>query len=54
MGTTERLQEFLSIYDMPEFLKPWIDRFFEDIEIELMMNLANKPLTRKEINLAYT
>ena len=54
MGTTLKLQDFLSTYKMPGFLKGWIDRFFEDIEIELVMHLANKPSTRKEINLTFS
>ena len=53
MQTTAKLQDFLSIFEIPDFLKPWIDRFFEDIEIELVMRLTNKPLTRGEINLAF-
>ena len=50
MRTTIKLQNFLNVFEIPDFLKPWIDRFFEDIEIELIMRLANRPLTRKEIN----
>jgi len=53
MQTTAKLQHFLSIFEIPDFLEPWIDRFFEDIEIELVMRLTNKPLTRREINLAF-
>ena len=53
MRTTVKRQDFLSVFEIPDFLKPWIDRFFEDIEIELVMRLANRPLTRKEINRAF-
>jgi hypothetical protein len=42
MGTTVKLQDFLSVFEIPDFIKPWIDRFFEDIEIELVMRLADK------------
>ncbi len=54
MRTTEKLQEFLSIFEIPDFLKFWVDRFFEPIEIELVMRLANRPLTRDEINRAFS
>jgi len=50
MRTTAKLQDFLSGFEIPDFIKPWIDRFFEDIEIELVMRLADKPLTRNEIS----
>ena len=50
MRTTAKLQDFLSVFEIPDFIKPWIDRFFEDIEIELVMRLADKPLTRNEIS----
>ena len=54
MPKTVKLQDFLSVFEIPDFLKPWIDRFFEDIEIELVMRLANRPLARKEINRAFS
>ena len=54
MPKTDRLQGFLRIFEMPEFVKSWIDRFFEEIEIDLVMRLANRPLTRKEINRAFS
>jgi ferredoxin len=50
MQTTAKFQKFLSVFEIPDFIKPWIDRFFEDIEIELVIWLANKPLTWEEIN----
>ena len=53
METTERLQRFLIVFEIPDFIKPWINRFFEDIEIELVMRLADKPMTRKDINRAF-
>jgi len=37
MRTTAKLEGFLRIFEIPDFIKPWIDRFFEDIEIELVM-----------------
>ena len=53
MRTTDKLQGFLRVFEIPEFVKPWIDRFFEEIEIDLVMRLANRPLSRKEINKAF-
>ena len=50
MQTTAKLQNFLSVFEIPDFIKPWIDRFFEDIEIELVIRLADQPLTWNEIN----
>ncbi len=50
MKTTAKLQDFLSLFEIPDFIKPWIDRFFEDIEIDLVIRLSDKPLSRNEIN----
>ena len=50
MQTTAKLQNFLSVFEIPDFIKPWIDRFFEDIEIELVIRIADQPLTEDEIN----
>ena len=48
MRTTDKLQGFLRVFEIPDFVKPWIDRFFEEIEIDLVLRLANSPLTRKK------
>ena len=53
MGTRDKLQGFLRIFEIPEFVIPWIDRFFEEIEIDLVMRLANRPFSREEINRAF-
>jgi Pyruvate/2-oxoacid:ferredoxin oxidoreductase delta subunit len=53
MRTTDKMQVFLRVFEVPDFLKPWIDRFFEDIEVDLVLHLANQPATRKEINKAF-
>jgi hypothetical protein len=45
-----KLQDFLNVFEIPDFIKPWIDRFFEDIEIELVARLTDKPLTRNDRN----
>jgi Pyruvate/2-oxoacid:ferredoxin oxidoreductase delta subunit len=54
MPTTDKLQGLLRVFEIPDFVIPWIDRFFEEIEIDLVMHLANSPLTRKEINRAFS
>lgn len=53
MQTADKLQGFLRVFEIPDFVKPWGDRFFEKIEIDLVMRLANRPLTRREINRAF-
>jgi ferredoxin len=50
MRSTAKLQNFLSVFEIPDFIEPWIDRFFEEIEIELVIRLADQPLDRNEIN----
>ncbi len=50
MQTTLKLQNFLSVFKIPDFIEPWINRFFEEIEIKLVIRLADQPLTRNEIN----
>ena len=50
MQTTAKLQNFWGVFEIPDFIKPWIDRFFEDIEIELVIRLADQPLARNDIN----
>ena len=53
MRATDKLQGFLRVFEIPDFVMPWMDRFYEEIEIDLVMRLANRPLTRKEINRAF-
>lgn len=50
MTTTEKLQNFFDVFETPDFIRPWIDRFYEEIEIDLVIHLAHHPLTLKEIN----
>ena len=54
MRTTDKLQGFLRVFEIPDFVEPWIDRFFEKIEIDLVMRLANRPMSRTEINRAFS
>ena len=53
MQTMDKLHRFLRVFEIPPFVKPWIDRFFEEIEIDLVMRLAKGPLSREEINMAF-
>ena len=43
------IDSFQKIFDIPAFMTPWLDRFFDDPEIELVLLLAEKPLTINEI-----
>jgi len=54
MLKTEKLQNFFCVFEIPDFIKPWIDRFFEEIEIDLVMHLVNQPLTLMEINRTFS
>ncbi len=49
MHTENKLTRFCAVMDIPEFIIPWIDRFFEKAEIELILLLAQKPLLDNEI-----
>jgi Pyruvate/2-oxoacid:ferredoxin oxidoreductase delta subunit len=44
-----RLAQFCAAMGIPDFIAPWIDRFFEKSEIELILLLAQKPLLYGEI-----
>ena len=43
------IDSFKKIFAIPGFMTPWLDRFFDDSEIELVLLLAQKPLTINEI-----
>jgi Pyruvate/2-oxoacid:ferredoxin oxidoreductase delta subunit len=45
----KEIDEFKKIFDIPEFMAPWLDRFFLHSEIELILLLAQKPLTVPEL-----
>ena len=47
--TENKLGQFYEVMNIPEFIIPWIDRFFEKAEIELVLLLAPKPLLDREI-----
>ena len=44
-----KVAQFCEVMDIPEFVTPWMDRFFEKAEIELVLLLAQKPLYPGEI-----
>lgn len=38
---TDKLAEFCRIMEIPDFIRPWLDRFYEEQEIGLVLNLAD-------------
>lgn len=45
----EQLDRFANIFDIPGFIVPWLDRFFDISEIKLALLLSKKPLNATEI-----
>jgi Pyruvate/2-oxoacid:ferredoxin oxidoreductase delta subunit len=45
----DKLAKFCAVMHIPEFVMPWVDRFFESAEIELVLLLARKPLLDSEV-----
>ena len=41
----DQLDRFTNLIGAPEFIHPWIDRFYEPTEIRLVLLLASSPLT---------
>ncbi|MDA3787486.1 MAG: hypothetical protein PF503_03185 [Desulfobacula sp.] len=37
--------------NVPDFLAPWLDRFYEPLEIDLLQILASKSLEKKQIGM---
>jgi hypothetical protein len=37
--------------NVPDFLTPWLDRFYEPLEIDLLQILASKSLEKKQIGM---
>ena len=46
---TDKIQRFCSVFQIPDFMKPWVDRFFEKPEIDLVLMLADHPMRPEEI-----
>jgi Pyruvate/2-oxoacid:ferredoxin oxidoreductase delta subunit len=45
----DNIQRFCSVFQIPGFIKPWLDRFFEKSEIDLVLILADRPMGPEEI-----
>ena len=43
------LSRFREVLDIPDFIIPWLDRFFNDAEILLVLLVAENPLSIDEI-----
>jgi Pyruvate/2-oxoacid:ferredoxin oxidoreductase delta subunit len=46
---TDKIQHFCRFFKIPDFLIPWLDRFFEKPEIDLILMLAEHPMAVEEI-----
>ncbi|MGD8302596.1 MAG: 4Fe-4S binding protein [Desulfobacterales bacterium] len=46
---TDKIQRFCQIFKIPDFLIPWLDRFFEDREIDLVLTIGDQPMATEEI-----
>jgi Pyruvate/2-oxoacid:ferredoxin oxidoreductase delta subunit len=46
---TDKIRRFCRVFKIPDFLKPWLDRFFEIPEIDLVLTLAEHPRAAEEI-----
>ena len=52
--TKSDMDRFRKILDIPDFITPWLDRFYTDEEINLVLLLAEKPLGIAEISGRWT
>jgi len=48
------LDRFREVFDIPDFMETWLDRFFTDEEIALVLLVTDSPLTIKEIAASWT
>ncbi len=46
---TDKIQRFCRVFKIPGFIKPWLDRFFDKPEIDLVLMLADRPMGPEEI-----
>ncbi len=44
-----KIQDFCRIIGIPDLMKPWLDRFFENAEIDLVLMLAGRSMGEAEI-----
>ncbi|MCK5417875.1 MAG: 4Fe-4S binding protein [Desulfobacterales bacterium] len=47
--SSDHIQRFCHIFQIPDFMKPWLDRFFDKPEIDLVLMLADRPMGPEEI-----
>ena len=47
--SNDHIQRFCNVFGIPDFMKPWLDRFFEKPEIDLVLMLADRPMKPEEI-----
>ncbi len=45
----DHIQRFCRVFEIPDFMKPWLDRFFDKPEIDLVLMLADRPTGPEEI-----
>jgi Pyruvate/2-oxoacid:ferredoxin oxidoreductase delta subunit len=45
----DHIRRFCRIFQIPDFMRPWLDRFFDKPEIDLVLMLADRPLGPEEI-----
>jgi Pyruvate/2-oxoacid:ferredoxin oxidoreductase delta subunit len=45
----DHIQRFCNIFEIPDFMKPWLDLFFEKPEIDLVLMLADRPMGPEDI-----
>jgi len=48
ISADKKLTRFASRMGVPKFMLPWLDRFFEPAEIDLVLQLAGRPATAAE------
>ncbi len=46
---TDNIRRFCDVFKIPEFMKPWLDQFFEKPEIDLVLMLADGPMDLEEV-----
>ena len=51
--STDHIQRFCNIFKIPDFMEPWLDRFFEKQEIDLVLLLADQPMAPEEFETWY-
>ena len=47
--SNDHIQRFCGVFKIPEFIIPWLDRFFDKPEIDLVLMLTDRPMGPEEI-----